>query len=145
MAWVNLLDVIYPVGAIYMSINNTSPASIVGGTWTKLEHGVLACAGTDGFATVGSDGGNRYIATKHLPADMGSIYIRALNSSTDTVHYSSGIFSDGTPETWSDGAAHANIQGVTKDPGYHQEISLSGDGEMYLPYHTSVNVWKRTA
>lgn len=145
MAWVNLLDIIYPIGGIYMSIMDTSPASIVGGTWTKLEHGVLACAGTDGFAVAGSDGGNRYIANKHLPTDMGSTFIRALNNSTDILHYSDGIITDGTPETWPDGGAHANVQGVTKDPAYHQEIHLGGDGEMYLPYHTSVNVWKRTA
>lgn len=145
MAWISLLDIVYPVGAIYMSINATSPASIVGGTWSKLEHGVLACAGTEGFAIAGGDGGERYIKNKHFPEDMGSTYIRATNNSTDTLHYSDGIISDGTPETWPDGGSHANIQGVTKDPAYHQEIHLGGSGEMFLPYHTSVNVWKRTA
>lgn len=145
MAWISLLDIVYPVGAIYMSINATSPASIVGGTWTKLEHGVLACAGTEGFATAGSDGGNRYIAQKHLPEDLGYFYIRACANSTDVVIESGGAFSDGTPVKWADGGEHNNLETRTGVTGYRQQISIGGDGEMYLPYHTSVNVWKRTA
>lgn len=32
----DLLNLIYPVGSIYMSTNNTSPASFLGGTWQEL-------------------------------------------------------------------------------------------------------------
>lgn len=32
----NLFDAIYPVGAIYMSVNNTSPSTLFGGTWQQL-------------------------------------------------------------------------------------------------------------
>lgn len=35
--FVNLMDVIYPVGSIYQSMNATSPASTIGGTWTKIK------------------------------------------------------------------------------------------------------------
>lgn len=30
------LDQVYPVGSIYVSVNNTNPANIFGGTWTQL-------------------------------------------------------------------------------------------------------------
>ena len=33
----NLIDLIYPVGSIYISMKNTSPASFLGGSWTKLD------------------------------------------------------------------------------------------------------------
>lgn len=36
MAYVNLLDVIYPVGSLYCSYNSTSPATIIGGTWESV-------------------------------------------------------------------------------------------------------------
>ena len=35
--FVNLLDIVYPVGSIYQSMNATSPADSVGGTWTKIK------------------------------------------------------------------------------------------------------------
>lgn len=36
----------YPVGAIYMSVNSTSPASIFGGSWTQLQNRFLLGAGS---------------------------------------------------------------------------------------------------
>lgn len=36
MAYVNLLEVVYPVGSIYMTTLDTSPAETIGGTWTQL-------------------------------------------------------------------------------------------------------------
>ena len=31
-----LFDLVYPVGSVYMSTNSTSPATLFGGTWTKI-------------------------------------------------------------------------------------------------------------
>jgi len=36
-AYLNVLDV-YPIGAIYMSVNNTSPATLFGGTWEQISN-----------------------------------------------------------------------------------------------------------
>lgn len=36
---VALLDAIYPVDAVYISVNNTSPASLFGGSWEALDEG----------------------------------------------------------------------------------------------------------
>lgn len=33
--WTNILDLVYPVGSLYQSVNSSSPASLFGGTWTK--------------------------------------------------------------------------------------------------------------
>lgn len=38
MAYINILEIIYPVGSLYFSTNKTSPAEIVGGTWELIEH-----------------------------------------------------------------------------------------------------------
>lgn len=35
--FVNLLDIVYPVGSIYHSMNAISPADTVGGTWTQIK------------------------------------------------------------------------------------------------------------
>lgn len=42
-----ILNMIYPVGSIYMSVNNVSPATFIGGTWTALTDRVLIGAGSN--------------------------------------------------------------------------------------------------
>lgn len=37
--WVEGVDIFYPVGAVYMSTNETSPAEMFGGTWSALDDG----------------------------------------------------------------------------------------------------------
>jgi len=34
-----ILDIIYPIGSIYMSVNATSPATLMGGTWVRWGNG----------------------------------------------------------------------------------------------------------
>lgn len=53
MAWVNLLDIVYPVGSLYFTNNDTSPAAIVGGSWTKIEEAVVRGSNSVGY--IGSD------------------------------------------------------------------------------------------
>lgn len=36
MAWINILNVIYPVGSVYFSTINNSPAKTIGGTWQAI-------------------------------------------------------------------------------------------------------------
>ena len=56
MAYVNLGQVMYPVGAIYQSWSSTSPANLFGGQWTQITEKFLFCAnsagGTGGASTV---------------------------------------------------------------------------------------------
>lgn len=32
----NFIDVVYPVGSVYININSTSPATLFGGTWQAI-------------------------------------------------------------------------------------------------------------
>ena len=37
-SWTNLLDLIYPIDSVYISVNNVyTPAELFGGTWARLE------------------------------------------------------------------------------------------------------------
>lgn len=48
--FVNLLDIIYPVGSLYFSTSSVSPASTVGGTWEQIKDANIAATG-DKFAS----------------------------------------------------------------------------------------------
>ena len=66
----DLLDMIYPVGSIYMSVNSSNPGSLFGGTWEKMPAGrVLIPEGESDWGTTytaGSQGGE---ATHTLTVD----------------------------------------------------------------------------
>lgn len=47
---------LYPVGAVYISVNSTSPASLFGGTWIQIEDTFLLASGSN--YTAGNTGGN---------------------------------------------------------------------------------------
>lgn len=51
----SIVNLVYPVGSIYMSVSNTSPATLFGGTWVQLKDRFLLGAG-DEYAN-GTTGG----------------------------------------------------------------------------------------
>lgn len=52
----NMLEGAYPVGSIYISVNEESPASIFGGTWEQIQDKFLLSAGST--YTAGDEGGS---------------------------------------------------------------------------------------
>lgn len=54
MAWTNILQIFFPVGSIYFSTVNSSPASVIGGTWTQITNRFIR-TGTSPTTTGGSD------------------------------------------------------------------------------------------
>ena len=79
MAYVNLGQVIYPVGSFYCSTQKISPASLFGGTWEQLRDLDPLLATTDD-SLVGKYTGSRFLMANHLPphwhpiANMQSFY-----------------------------------------------------------------------
>ena len=69
---------IYPVGAVYISVNSTSPATLFGGTWQAFGTGrtlVGIDTSDDDFKTVEKTGGSKTktIAVGNLPAHTHSV------------------------------------------------------------------------
>lgn len=52
----SIVDIIYPIGSIYMSVNDISPQILFGGTWERLEDKFLLGAGNT--YTANDTGGN---------------------------------------------------------------------------------------
>lgn len=68
-----LFNVIYPVGSIYMSVNNVDPGQLFGGTWAEWGKGrvpVGVDSGQEPFKTVEKTGGkvDHVLSTAEMPA-----------------------------------------------------------------------------
>lgn len=123
-----LLDAVYPVGAIYMSTVDVSPAGIWGGTWERIKDCFLLSAG-DSYAA-GAVGGE---ATHTLTVDE----LPAHNHKSYPGGYSAG---GGTPG-W------ASIWAAPEYPSYYYDVGYTGGGQSHnnMPPYLTVYMWKRTA
>lgn len=162
----------YPVGSIYMSVNNTNPGTLFGGTWEQIQDKFLLAAGST--YSGGSTGGAASINLAHshtvnshnhsLPANTGS---HTLTSSEMPSHHHmtgqtysgwklsgsgngpAGLYTgygltDATTDTGGGGGHSHSIGGNTGDatPGTNSQLSSS---QSILPPYLTVYVWKRTA
>ena len=64
----SIVNIIYPVGSLYWSKNSTDPATLFGGTWTRIKDKFILAAG-DSYAQ-GATGGSATVTltTAQLPA-----------------------------------------------------------------------------
>lgn len=63
-----LLDLVYPIGSIYISANNVNPSEFLGGTWEQITDKFLLAAGST--YTAGNTGGSatKTIAKENIPS-----------------------------------------------------------------------------
>ena len=153
-------DFIYPIGSIYMSVNNVNPTTLFGGTWVQMKDKFLLGAG-DTYEN-GNIGGEatHTLTTTELPSH--SHGIPSLSGSTgnagahnhavigtSATNGGSGVFC----ETWANRSNDRN--GYTSSVGDHSHsvttnastTNNTGSGASHnnMPPYLVVNMWKRTA
>lgn len=70
-----LLDLVYPVGSVYISFNNTSPENFLGGTWTQIQDRFLLAASDTYPAGFNGGEATHLLNTNELPTyTNGSVY-----------------------------------------------------------------------
>ena len=123
----DLLNRVYPVGSIYMSAVNVSPASFLGGTWQAIEQGrMLMAAGSSWQA--GTTGGAAYhaLTVQEMPAHD--------HSATETA---AGGHTHGA-STGSAGA-HAH-SGSTNNAGNHYHTGTTNGAGSHSHTRGSMNI-----
>ena len=153
-----VVDSIYPVGSIYMSVNSTSPATLFGGTWSQLKDRFLLGAGdtysngaTGGAATV-------TLTTSQMPSHThtftGSSATTSSDSHTHTVPNTKGdnSGSGNKCESWASASASGRTVTTSSDSHTHTLTakgtnSSTGGGSSHnnMPPYLVVYMWKRTA
>lgn len=137
--WVNLLDVIYPVGSMYFSFSPTTPASIIGGSWTQIT-GKFLYAGTS-TTTGGSASHN------HSLSSNGGALIDTLGGAEATWF---NIGSTATARSFTPSFKRAylsNEYNASTETAWHS-VALEGftdTNSSYLPPYQAVYCWHRIA
>ena len=142
MAFVNLLSVIYPVGSVYLSINSTSPASIIGGTWKQIRDNMLRITTSAADTTGGSN------SHTHSLSKNGYALIDVLAGAGESQWINIGSVTSNVAFT-ATAAKHAFqtlAHATTSETGWHG-TALSGktDSSATLPSYYTVHCWVRTA
>ena len=118
------LNIIYPIGSIYMSLTNTNPTNLFGGTWEQIKDTFLLSAG-DNYSA-GSTGGE---AEHTLTVDEIPAHTHGFKVTTGKVQSGTNY-----ARVASDGTATDNL------------ITETGGGQPHnnMPPYLAVYMWKRT-
>ena len=117
---------LYPVGAVYISVNSTSPASLFGGTWESI--GGRFLIGADATYEAGSMGGNNTIQINKENMPYWSLFA---NSVVQEGMWSYGKWADHSAKSGDTLARHNGALGDTGQPIDN------------MPPYLAVYMWKR--
>lgn len=126
-----IVDLIYPIGSIFISTNDTNPFEVMGiGTWEKIEDRFLLASGTK--HENGSTGGeeNHTLTINEMPKHSHKIKY-------DSVGWTAIKQSHGT-----NGIVEYNESSY--DGQYSTEEVGNGNAHNNMPPYLAVNMWKRT-
>lgn len=131
-----LADILYPIGSVYMSTNSTSPATLFGGTWTKIEGRFLWATVNTPMRTGGSGTHSHSAGSLVACYDPKNYYSNALFrvKNVNGGWTLSGYMSES--RGWNDGGGSAG-RGI-------EVIGDTSSVETYPPYF-EVYMWYRTA
>lgn len=139
----DIVDLIYPVGSIYLSVNSTNPGTLFGGTWEQLKDRFLLGSG-DSY-TGGTTGGNASLNLNHshgsgtliasLNFEGGGIRYYYDNSVRPAYNYTETF-------TASEETGTGTMYGGTRVIG--STGSSLNNNQSILPPYLTVYMWKRT-
>lgn len=105
---VDLLNKIYPVGSIYMSVNSTNPSTLFGGTWEAWGSGRVPLA-------IGNNGETDYTVAEQTGGSENSVavhnHLQNEHNHTQNAHYHNILSLD---NGWSANSVPANPQGTSR-------------------------------
>lgn len=137
---INVVDLVYPVGSIYMSVNSTNPSAIFGGTWEQIQDRFLLSAGSTYSA--GSTGGEatHTLTINEMPSHRHERARDLLNN--QILGESGGTYSNVVGLTFNTGKY------VYTDTTHNNVVTdYTGGGQAHnnMPPYLAVYIWKRTA
>ena len=128
----------FPIGSIYLTVENINPSTYFGGTWTQITGKFLM--GADNNHRAGSTGGS----SSHYHTLSSNGYAKLNISYASTKIYQRKI----DTAAWNDQSnASISSQAVEQDTGtssFGVELGGKTDNENNLPPYFAVYIWRRT-
>lgn len=145
----NLIDKVYPVGSIYMSVSEVEPSTLFGGTWEQIEDKFLLAAGNNHIN--GSTGGSatHQLGEAEMPSHKHDVAIENGGSHQHNAKYQADIGTgsaarlnpQGNSGTWS----NAVLPGGEHNHTVSESNKGSGSAHNNMPPYLAVFMWKRSA
>lgn len=131
-----VLDNVYPVGSIYMSVNSTNPGTLFGGTWERIiERFLFGC-------------GERYPAGRAAGEDLHVLTVEELPSHKHVATIARDA-DDILDNYGGSNEAYGFVAGDSSEgnAGNAYNTSATGGGQPHnnMPPYLAVYIWKRTA
>lgn len=129
-----LVDLIYPVGSIYMSVTNTSPQSFLGGSWEALPEGYALWTASSG-------------AGETIPAGLPNIFGNiACLSKYNTNSSNDGAFVIKTSGNYAVSSAGSNAAHYNNIINFNASrcSEYYGNSDKVQPPAYKIYAWKRT-
>lgn len=125
----------WPVGSIYITVSNTSPAALFGGTWERISERFLL--GASSSYPAGGTGGEftHKLTQSELPN-----YSLSVTNGSNVIRSKTGNTADAYVQTQSGGWGIPNWEAKTVT------VASGGSGEAHnnMPPYLAVYMWKRT-
>lgn len=128
-----LLNAVYPVGSIYISVSETSPNTLFGGTWERLKDRFLLAVG-DSYAA-GTTGGEaaHTLTVEEMPKHHHNLYVRGFDNSSSKEAIVNASYNY-TSDQSNAGKAELIISSTGGSAAHNN-----------MPPYLAVYMWKRTA
>lgn len=132
MSWISLLDIMYPVGAVYISCNSNSPAEIVGGTWTRIQDACLAACGST-YDPIAYNGSYK-ISVNQMPSHIHPLIYSGKDNYTGTSSKEVNSF-DISANNWGKSKIQLAVQqeGSVTFSGTSYSSTYTGGGKITTP------------
>lgn len=126
---------VYPVGSIYISLNQVNPTHLFGGVWEQIKDRFLISAG--GSYSVNSTGGE---ATHTLTeAEMPAHYHRDMQWGANTGNFF-GVNANNAGGRW-----RFEYSGTYSEANFYTDTKGNSQPHNNIPPYLAVYMWKRTA
>lgn len=143
----NILDRFYPVGSIYITVNNHgSPASIFGGTWEQIKGRFLLGAGANDANTTTTYGNLSASAINRTTVgEMGGEVYHTLQTSEIPSHYHYVGAGANDSTGYHAGGSKVGHIGIWNATGYGRNSDSTGGGGAHnnIPPYYVVYIYKR--